>query len=173
MLENTPDLARASLVLLRIENDGFRSIDADDYITAPATNHRGLTATFPNRTVRDVAVTEPSHPDLLRHLPQRGTPENPGLVCAGNEIWLSRVPLNKGDHFKLLVLLTGAGTDKPPHAGGRIKEGRIRNKTRSSGAPATGCSVSSAACWPCSSCSRWPPSCGATTRCRADVPRGR
>ncbi|GAA2294580.1 phosphate ABC transporter substrate-binding protein [Streptomyces violaceusniger] len=130
MLENTPDLAGASLVLLRIENDGFRSIDADDYITAPATNHRGLTATFPNRTVRDVAVTEPSHPDLLRHLPQRGTPENPGLVCAGNEISLPRVPLNKGDHFKLLVLLTGAGTDKPPHVGGRIKEGRIRNNEK-------------------------------------------
>ncbi|MFI0814263.1 hypothetical protein ACH4TX_08995 [Streptomyces sp. NPDC021098] len=130
MLENTPDLAGASLVLLRIENDGFRSIDADDYITAPATNHRGLTATFPNRTVRDVAVTEPSHPDLLRHLPQRGTPESPGLVCAGNEISLPRVPLNKGDHFKLLVLLTGAGTDKPPHVGGRIREGRIRNNER-------------------------------------------
>ncbi|MFE9000776.1 phosphate ABC transporter substrate-binding protein [Streptomyces sp. NPDC007875] len=130
MLENTPDLAGASLVLLRIENDGFRSLDADDYITAPATNHRGLTATFPNRIVRDVAVTEPSHPDLLRHLPQHGTPENPGLVCEGNEISLPRVPLNKGDHFKLLVLLTGAGTDKPPHVGGRIKEGRIRNNEK-------------------------------------------
>ncbi|MGR3935524.1 hypothetical protein [Streptomyces sp. BRA346] len=84
MLENTPDLAGASLVLLRIENDGFRSIDADDYITAPSTEHRGLTATFPNRIVRDVAVTEPSHPDLLRHLPQHGTAERPGLICQGH-----------------------------------------------------------------------------------------
>lgn len=130
MLENTPDLAGASLVLLRIENDGFRSIDADDYITAPSTEHRGLTATFPNRIVRDVAVTEPSHPDLLRHLPQHGTPERPGLMCQDHEISLPRVPLNKGDHFKLLVLLTGAGTDKPPHVGGRIKEGRIRNNEK-------------------------------------------
>ncbi|MEU0841345.1 substrate-binding domain-containing protein [Streptomyces sp. NPDC005962] len=130
MLENTPDLAGASLVLLRIENDGFRSIDADDYITAPSTEHRGLTATFPNRTVRDVAVTEPSHPDLLRHLPQNGTEERPGLICTGHEIALPRVPLNKGDHFKLLVLLTGNGTDKPPHVGGRIKEGRIRNNEK-------------------------------------------
>ncbi|WP_432013520.1 substrate-binding domain-containing protein [Streptomyces cucumeris] len=130
MLENTPDLAGASLVLLRIENDGFRSIDADDYFTAPSTEHRGLTVTFPHRTVRDVAVTEPSHPDLLRHLPQHGTPESPGLICEGQEISLPRVPLNKGDHFKLLVLLTGAGTDRPPHVGGRIKEGRIRNNEK-------------------------------------------
>ncbi|MFD7506011.1 phosphate ABC transporter substrate-binding protein [Streptomyces sp. NPDC059850] len=130
MLENNPDLAGASLVLLRIENDGFRSIDADDYFTAPSTEHRGLTATFPNRIVQDVAVTEPSHPDLLRHLPQNGTEERPGLICAGNEISLPRVPLNKGDHFKLLVLLTGDGTDKPPHVGGRIKEGRIRNNEK-------------------------------------------
>ncbi|MGW3566374.1 substrate-binding domain-containing protein [Streptomyces sp. NPDC000941] len=127
MLENTPDLAGASLVLLRIENDGFRSIDIDDYITAPSTEHRGLTAIFPNRTVMDVAVTEPSHPDLLRYLPQRGTETNPGLICRDNEISLPRVPLNKGDHFKLLVLLTGAGTDKEPHVVGRIREGRIRN----------------------------------------------
>ncbi|MGY0061678.1 substrate-binding domain-containing protein [Streptomyces sp. LZ34] len=121
------DLAGASLVLLRIENDGFRSIDVDDYITAPSTEHRGLTAVFPDRTVRDVAVTEPSHPDLLRYLPQRGTETNPGLICRGNEIVLPRVPLNKGDHFKLLVLLSGGGTDKEPHVVGRIREGRIRN----------------------------------------------
>ncbi|MFD8377701.1 substrate-binding domain-containing protein [Streptomyces sp. NPDC059679] len=127
MLENTPDLAGASLVLLRIENDGFRSVDIDDYITAPSTEHRGLTAIFPNRTVMDVAVTEPSHPDLLRYLPQRGTETSPGLICHDNEISLPRVPLNKGDHFKLLVLLTGAGTDKEPHVVGRIREGRIRN----------------------------------------------
>jgi phosphate transport system substrate-binding protein len=130
MLENTPDLAGASLVLLRIENDGFRSIDAEDYITAPSTEHRGLTATFPNRIVRDVAVTEPSHPDLLRHLPRNGTAERPGLICENHEICLPRVPLNKGDHFKLLVLLTGDGTDKPPHVGGRVKEGRIRNNEK-------------------------------------------
>ncbi|WAP58428.1 substrate-binding domain-containing protein [Streptomyces sp. S465] len=130
MLEDTPDLAGASLVLLRIENDGFRSIDADDYITAPSTEHRGLTATFPQRVVQDVAVTEPSHPDLLRHLRQRGTPERPGLIYEGHQISLPRVPLNKGDHFKLLVLLTGAGTDKPPHVGGRIKEGRVRNNEK-------------------------------------------
>lgn len=60
MLENTPDLAGASLVFLRIENDGFRSIDADDYITAPSTEHRGLTATFPNRIVRDLDGRVPS-----------------------------------------------------------------------------------------------------------------
>ncbi|MFF1959169.1 substrate-binding domain-containing protein [Streptomyces sp. NPDC058220] len=130
MLENTPDLAGASLVLLRIENDGFRGIDAEDYITAPTTDHRGLTATFPNRTVRDVAVTEPSHPDLLRHLPQHGTETSPGLVAHGSEISLPRVPLNRGDHFKLLVLLTGAGTDKEPRVGGRIREGRIRNNEK-------------------------------------------
>ncbi|MGP3926739.1 substrate-binding domain-containing protein [Streptomyces sp. 8N616] len=130
MLENTPDLAGASLVLLRIENDGFRSIDADDYITAPSTEHRGLTATFPNRTVRDVAVTEPSHPDLLRHLPRNGNEANPGLIFHGDEISLPRVPLNRGDHFKLLVLLTGAGTDREPHVVGRIREGRIRNNEK-------------------------------------------
>lgn len=33
-------------------------------------------------------VTEPSRPDLLRHLPQNGTEERPGLICAGHEISL-------------------------------------------------------------------------------------
>jgi phosphate transport system substrate-binding protein len=130
MLENTPDLAGASLVLLRIENDGFRSIDGDDYITAPSHEHCGLTATFPGRVVRDVAVTEPSHPDLLRHLPRNDSEADPGLIWADNEISLPRVPLNRGDHFKLLVLLTGAATNKHPRINGRIREGRVRNNEK-------------------------------------------
>lgn len=129
LLEDAPDLAGASLVLLRIENDGFRSIDADDYITAPEHSH-GLTVTFPGRTVRDVAVTEPSHPTLLRYLPRVGTLERPGLHWSGPEISLPRVPLNRGDHFKLLVLLTGPGGGREPQVVGRVREGRIRNNER-------------------------------------------
>ncbi|GHH85884.1 phosphate-binding protein [Streptomyces sulfonofaciens] len=129
MLENHPDLSGASLVLLRIENDGFRGIDAADYITAPDENH-GLTATFPGRTVRDVAVTEPSHLSLLRYLPRGSTEESPGLVWSGAEVSIPRVPLNRGDHFKLLVLLTGPGEGRDPGIDGRLREGRIRNNEK-------------------------------------------
>lgn len=149
LLEGDPDLAGASLVLLRIENDGFRSIDAGDYITAPEYGH-GLTVTFPCRTVRDVAVTEPSHPTLLRYLPRGGTPERPGLLWSGPEISLPRVPLNRGDHFKLLVLLTGPGGGRQPQVVGSGRAGSAT--TRGSAGRTTACSASS----PPSACSWWP-----------------
>ncbi len=138
MLEDLPDLAGASLVLLRIENDDFRGIDAGDYITAPEQSH-GLTVTFPGRTVRDVAVTEPSHPALLRYLPRNGTSESPGVAWEAAEISLPRVPMNRGDHFKLLVLLTGrvaAGTRSSSAASRKAGSAT----TRSSGGRATVCS---------------------------------
>ncbi|GHJ34524.1 PstS family phosphate ABC transporter substrate-binding protein [Streptomyces sp. TS71-3] len=132
ILESQTDLSGlsgASLVLLRIENDGFRGIDAQDYINSPAADH-GLTATFPGRTVRDVAVTEPSHLSLLRYLPRGSNEESPGLVWSGSEVSIPRVPLNRGDHFKLLVLLTGPGGEKPAEVDGRLKEGKVRNNER-------------------------------------------
>ncbi|GAA2088880.1 substrate-binding domain-containing protein [Streptomyces albiaxialis] len=153
LLETAPDMTGASLVLLRIENDGFRTVDNGDYFTTPEGEHAGLTATFPDRTVREVAVTEPSHHDLLHHLspPAPGTngappdsdsldapdspsspstPDNPGLRYDGNQISIPKVPLNRGEHFKLLVLLTGPGVRSKPEVSGRIKEGKVRENQK-------------------------------------------
>ena len=168
LLETTPDMAGASLVLLRIENDGLRTVDNGDYFTTPEGQHTGLTVTFPDRRVRDVAVTEPSHHDLIRHLdpPARnsrnsrnsdngrpddaspdsanapdppdspdssgspGAADNPGVRYTGNQIAVPKIPLNRGEHFKLLVLLTGPGVRRKPEVSGRIKEGKVRENQK-------------------------------------------
>lgn len=136
MLENAADLEGASLVLMRIENDGFRAIDREDYITTRE-DWGGLVATFPLRRVVDVMVTEPSHESLVRYLPNGPT----GLRYVGNnnhtqstEILVPKVPLNRGDFFKLLVVLTDQPGSGPPHAPatltGRIKEGKVHNNEK-------------------------------------------
>ena len=93
-------MADATLVLLRVENDGSQSIDRDDY-TGP--ERHGLTAVF----------TRPHHPRRLghpadRHRPSHG-PLHPqrGFGYEGNRLRIPRVPLNRGEHYKLLVLLSG------------------------------------------------------------------
>ncbi|MFG3257963.1 substrate-binding domain-containing protein [Streptomyces sp. NPDC048172] len=140
LLDATSDMTGASLVLLRIENDGLRTVDNGDYFTTPEGEHAGLTATFPDRTVRDVAVTEPSPHDLVNHLnpprngdgppPDSDEPEGPGLRYTGNQIAIPKVPLNRGEHFKLLVLLTGPGVRRKPEVSGRIKEGKVRENQK-------------------------------------------
>lgn len=130
LLETAPDMTGASLVLLRIENDGMRTVDNGDYFTSPEGEHVGLSVTFPRRTVRDVAVTEPSHNDLLRYLQRGESPERPGLQINEGQITVPKVPLNRGEHFKLLVLLTGPGVRESPEVSGRIKEGRVRENQK-------------------------------------------
>jgi phosphate transport system substrate-binding protein len=114
----TPEMSDASLVLLRIENDGLRGISGDDYTSRELT---GLTVTFTDRTVTGVAVTEPSHIHLMQHFTGYM-----GLRHEGNEISVPKVPLNKGEHFKLLVLLTGSGVGRDVTVSGGIKEGAVK-----------------------------------------------
>lgn len=62
LFDEAPGMTDATLVLIRIENDGSQSIDRDDY-TGPELH--GLTALFGNRTIRGVSVTQPSDTEHL------------------------------------------------------------------------------------------------------------
>ncbi|MEE1938177.1 substrate-binding domain-containing protein [Streptomyces sp. TRM 70361] len=108
------ELTDATLVLLRIENDGVKDISRADYEVP-------LCAVFTGRRVLGVAVTDPSPPGLMERL----TPEN-GLRYEGGRVHVPHVPLNTGDHFKLLVLLTGGGLNGDVRLEGTVNEGRIR-----------------------------------------------
>ncbi|MGP3974105.1 PstS family phosphate ABC transporter substrate-binding protein [Streptomyces sp. 8N114] len=117
-----PEMSNASLVLLRIENDGLRGIAADDYTSREVS---GLTATFGERRVIGLAVTEPSADHLMGHLGPHS-----GLRHEDNTIHLPKVPLNRGDHFKLLVLLTGSGTSRHIVVDGGVKDGAVKRNRR-------------------------------------------
>ncbi|MGW8376166.1 substrate-binding domain-containing protein [Streptomyces sp. ODS28] len=117
-----PEMSDASLVLLRIENDGLRAIGYDDYTSPELT---GLTVTFEGRTVTGVAVTEPSSDHLMTHFGPLG-----GLRHEGGVIHVPKVPLNRGEHYKLLVLLTGAGVGDAVTVSGGIEEGAVKRNRR-------------------------------------------
>ncbi|WP_018568985.1 substrate-binding domain-containing protein [Streptomyces sp. PsTaAH-124] len=118
LFDETPGMADATLVLLRVENDGSQGIDRDDY-TGP--ERHGLTAVFTDRTVRGVSVTQPSDAD---HLRDHFTAER-GFGYEGNRLRIPRVPLNRGDHFKLLVLLSGGDVGGGIRLTGGIREGEV------------------------------------------------
>jgi periplasmic binding family protein len=118
----TPEMSDASLVLLRIENDGLRGISADDYTSRQLT---GLTVSFTDRTVTGVAVTEPSHSHLMSHFTAYS-----GLRQETDVISVPKVPLNKGEHFKLLVLLTGSGVGRPVTVSGGLKDGAVKRNRK-------------------------------------------
>ncbi|MBY8841850.1 substrate-binding domain-containing protein [Streptomyces sp. SP2-10] len=113
-----PGMEDATLVLLRIENDGSQGIDRDDY-TSP--ERHGLTAVFADRTIRGVSVTQPTDTD---HLMDHFTAER-GFGYEGNTLRIPRVPLNRGDHFKLLVLLSGGDVGREIRLIGGIREGEV------------------------------------------------
>ncbi|KUO08053.1 hypothetical protein AQJ58_32360 [Streptomyces sp. DSM 15324] len=119
LFDETPNMADATLVLLRIENDGSQGVARDDY-TGP--ERHGLTAVFTGRTIRGVSVTQPTDTD---HLMDHFTADR-GFGYDGNTLRIPRVPLNRGDHFKLLVLTLSVVTlativvvrdDSPPPIG--------------------------------------------------------
>jgi phosphate transport system substrate-binding protein len=118
LFDETPGMVDATLVLLRIENDGSQGIDRDDY-TGP--ERHGLTAVFTDRTIRGVSVTQPTETD---HLMDHFTAER-GFGYEGNRLRIPRVPLNRGDHFKLLVLLSGGDVGREIRLTGGIREGEV------------------------------------------------
>lgn len=119
---DVPNMARASLVLLRIENDGGRSIDQGDYTSSEV---HGLTAEFTGRTVQAVAVTQPSGID---HLNSHFTRRN-GFDHHDNKVTIPRVPLEPGDHFKLLVLLSGGQVEGDVKLIGGLHEGKVHQNS--------------------------------------------
>lgn len=122
LFSETPDMADATLVLLRIENDGSQSIADEDY-TGRGDLH-GLTAEFTGRTVRGIAVTHsPGADHLMDHFTSAAVRHN------GSLIQLPRVPLNRNEHFKLLVLLTGSQVGGPIKVTGGIRDGVVAPNT--------------------------------------------
>lgn len=119
LFDETPDMSDATLVLLRIENDGSQSISRDDYT---GIDRHGLTVEFGDRTVRGTAVTQPVESG---HLMEHFTPAA-GMRQEGGLIRLPRVPLNRHQHFKLLVLLTGGEVGSPIRVVGGIRDGDVR-----------------------------------------------
>ncbi|MGC9540117.1 PstS family phosphate ABC transporter substrate-binding protein [Streptomyces sp. UG1] len=112
------DMDDATLVLLRVENDGAQNIDRDDY-TGPELH--GLTAVFADRTIRGVSVTQPTDID---HLMDHFTPQR-GFSYEDNRMRLPRVPLNPGDYYKLLVLLSGGAVGKDIRLRGGLRNGEV------------------------------------------------
>ncbi|MCK9876677.1 substrate-binding domain-containing protein [Frankia sp. Ag45/Mut15] len=115
---NLPGISDATLVLLRIENYGAQSISESDY-----TNNgpHGLTVDVADLTVRSVVVIP--DPDELHLLGHFSAPDS--LRYGDNLLQLPRVPLNPGQHYKLLILLSGGGAGSDLHVRGGIRDGGI------------------------------------------------
>ncbi|MET9292691.1 substrate-binding domain-containing protein [Streptomyces sp. NPDC003077] len=110
LLRQNQEIRDATLVLVRFENDGGKDIVRQDY-------QEPLTVEFRGRTVIGVEVPDANPPDLVGMLTRNGG----GLRHTGNRLLVPKVPLNKRDHFKLLVLLSrseiGGGEDEPVGSG--------------------------------------------------------
>ncbi|MGX9887479.1 PstS family phosphate ABC transporter substrate-binding protein [Streptomyces sp. NPDC002276] len=120
LFNQAPGMSDATLVLLRIENDGSLSIADHDY-TAP--DGGGLTAEFTGRTIVGVSVTQPPG---TNHLMDHFNPEGALNYAEGsNTLHIPRVPLNRGDHFKLLVLLSGGTVGSEVVLYGGINDGEV------------------------------------------------
>ncbi|ABW15590.1 putative phosphate binding ABC transporter [Parafrankia sp. EAN1pec] len=118
LFNDLPDMSDATLVLLRVENDGAQSVAGNDYTGGDL---HGLTAVFTDRIVRGVTVTQPNADHLMEHFaPSRG------MRHSGNTIYLPRVPLDRGEHYKLLVLLTGGSVGCAVRVAGGIQEGAVK-----------------------------------------------
>ncbi|RFU85957.1 phosphate ABC transporter substrate-binding protein [Streptomyces triticagri] len=110
-------LPDATLVLIRIENDGSQAILATDY-TSP--RPYGLTVEFTGRTVRGVALTERNIDDLMEHFgPESGFSSDDHLVR------LPKVPVNSGGFYKILVMLTGGPADSDIRVTGGLANGSV------------------------------------------------
>ncbi|MFE0172571.1 substrate-binding domain-containing protein [Streptomyces sp. NPDC059002] len=119
LFDETPEMSDATLALLRVENDGSQEITDADY-TGRALH--GLTAVFTGRTIRGLAVTAPPGAD---HLMEHFTP-GAGLRYEGSTLHIPRVPLNRGRHYKLLVLLTGGPVGGDITISGGIQAGEVQ-----------------------------------------------
>ncbi|WP_338146155.1 PstS family phosphate ABC transporter substrate-binding protein [Streptomyces scabichelini] len=118
LFDEASDMSDATLVLLRIENDGSQSIADNDYT---GRERHGLTAVFSDRLIRGVSVTQPSGTD---HLMDHFTPAA-GFGYQDGVLRIPRVPLNRGEHFKLLVLLSGGDVGCGIRLIGGIRDGEV------------------------------------------------
>jgi ABC-type phosphate transport system substrate-binding protein len=116
-------MTHASMVLLRIENDGSQAVGRDDY-QSPGSH--GLTVEFGERTILGVSVTQPS---ATSHLLEHFTRDR-GFGYQGGTLRLPRVPLNRGAYYKLLVLLSGGSVGDEIQLSGDLSDGEVhRNRS--------------------------------------------
>ncbi|MFJ9038688.1 substrate-binding domain-containing protein [Streptomyces sp. NPDC102406] len=120
LFNDLPAMRDATLVLLRVENDGSRHIEESDYIDPSA--QYGLTAEFPGRRIEAKDVTLPAeHANLMGYFENQ-----PGLLVAGpSTLRIPRVPLKPGAHYKILVLLTGGREGDRVVVTGDLKDGTL------------------------------------------------
>ncbi len=112
----------ASLVLLRVDNVGGKDLEPRDI-------HHPLSFRFPGRQILGLEVTNPDPPDLKDML--LGGLQGDAFI-GRDHIELPKTALNRGNSFKLFVLLTGTGSGVS-HAGFLSGGGRgsgIRRDTR-------------------------------------------
>ncbi|CCK28562.1 phosphate binding ABC transporter [Streptomyces davaonensis JCM 4913] len=120
LFDEAPGMHQATLVLLRVENDGSQGIGHEDYTSREL---HGLTVQFTDRSIRGVSVTQPPGTD---HLMSHFTPHAGfGYDNGGNTLRIPRVPLNRGEHFKLLVLLSGGDVGRDIRLIGGIRDGEV------------------------------------------------
>ncbi|MFF0492659.1 substrate-binding domain-containing protein [Nocardia sp. NPDC004068] len=126
--EGDPGLRDLSIVLVRIENNGVTYIDPGDYAT-PGDEPVGMHLEFPRRRVLGTAVNELSDRSLRDYLePGRGIAVREDTSRQLGVIDLPKVPMNRGDHYKILAILerSTADADYPePTLRGKLKGGRI------------------------------------------------
>ena len=89
-----------SIVLLRLDNAGGTDIDARDM------QHKVAFA-FPDRKIVRMKVVE-SHPDSLGKMLESRM--NPADYVDTEKLMLPRIAINRGDHFKFLLVLSGKGS---------------------------------------------------------------
>lgn len=135
--DGATDLKDLSVVLVRIENSGATTIDTSDYQTLD-NGRAGLHLHFPRRRVIGMAVTELSHPGLAECLDAgSGIAHRWDASAARGVIDLPKVPLNRGDHYKVLAILQRHGraeADAEPELRGGVKGGRVLETRSRSGA---------------------------------------
>ncbi|MCA2206726.1 substrate-binding domain-containing protein [Nocardia rosealba] len=131
-------LARLSLVLVRIENAGSLRIGDDDYVTR-TNSEVGLHLVFPERKVIGLAVNE------LSNGVQRDNFDADSALAQRDEVVraqprgiidLPKVPLERGQHYKILAVLrreTGSGEPEAPFVEGSIKGGSVAVTESNSG----------------------------------------
>lgn len=88
----------ASIALVRIRNQGSRDIEASDI-------NGDMRLTFPARTVLSAVVVDASSPVLRALVQEEVDGDYEGLA----HLPLPKQALNRGDSYKVLVLLTGSG----------------------------------------------------------------
>lgn len=144
--DGTP-LSDPSFALLRIENIGRAHIEENDY-AFPEKGEVGLRVRFPGRKVAGVVVTELSDPALSTYfegdepagLDMRNVQETERAVGV---VDLPKVKLNRGAHYKVLVVLERANgapavavdPEVVATVAGGIGDGRIRETKGRTGIP--------------------------------------